>query len=144
MSADVTIGLSYVPYKVNDPIDINISQKELEAIFNTPMKVYEQQLILQELLNSAQKGETEEQKQKLALAAKLFLKMHPDCRRDFFKNLLQCKPHLRKMAAGLKANHVYHETQENQQKGSSGLSDNELTEEKQWVRSAATFSIALD
>lgn len=122
---------------VQHRIDVHeLSKEKIQELMKTA-NVFEQEVILQDLLLAGRKGQTLQQRNMVALAAELFVKAPEETQRDFLMHLVGVKPILKTFATAMFANFIFHESIESMKEGSSGLTADQLNTEK-------AFAITLD
>lgn len=102
-------------------------------------KVSEQVDILKDLICLGKDLETAKQRGLVSLAAKLYVEAPKGTQEDFLLYLIGSKPLFKIFVTALKANAIYHRVIEGGQKGSSGLSPEQLDLEQGFVRSFEQF-----
>lgn len=123
-------NLDFVPYRIKDRVDVTqLSKEKIEEAVKTS-NVFNQEVILQDLLLAGRKMETLEQRNMVALAAELFVKAPEQAQRDFLLHLVGVKAILKNFSKAMLSNHIYHDSIEQMKPGSSGLSQEELILEK--------------
>lgn len=118
---------------------IHVQEWPKEKI-QTAMKtadLFEQEVILQDLLLAGIKMKTQEQNNMALLAAELYIQAPEDIQEDFLTHLMKVSPIFKIFSKILLASSIIHESMELVEQGSSGLTINQLQKEK-------TLAIILD
>jgi hypothetical protein len=131
------MNISFVPYQVPNRVNVQTLLEQdgsrRNAKWDATMKaasLYEQEVIIQDLLLFGREGKTEIERNATVLAAELFVKLDEEASKDFMLHLLSVPFLLKAFHTSVKANYIYHESLESNREGSSGLSNNELLIEK--------------
>ncbi len=129
------VSFNFIPEayvrSVQNRIDVRQFPKEkIQEVIKTA-NVYEQELILQDLLIAGENMETREQRNMVALAAELFIKTDNETGRDFLMHLFGVShTYLYKnFVKGIQANLIFHESME-MEKIDSGISGSQLKKER--------------
>lgn len=106
-----------------------LPKEKIQEVMKTA-DVFEQEVILQDLLIAGRKMETTEERNMIALAAELYVKSSEDTQRDFLMHVLEVKSIFKNFSSAMLANSIFHESIESMQKGSSGLTVEQLKKER--------------
>lgn len=109
-----------------------LPKEKIQEIMKTA-DVFTQEVILQDLLLAGKKMETLQDRNMVALAAELFVQTPGDTQRDFLIHLHYFTEIYKKFSSAVLANSLFHEKVESQQKGSSGLTFDQLEIEKTYA-----------
>lgn len=95
--------------------------------------IFEQEVILHDLLLAGRKGESPIERSFQVLAAELYVKSSVQIQHDFLMHLHQVQDILKNFTDAMITNHIFHASLELAEKGSSGLTENELKSEITWA-----------
>jgi len=128
------IPFDIVPSRYVSSVKNRVNVKELpkekiQEIMKTA-DVFEQEVILQDLLIAGRKMETTEERNMIALAAELYVKSSEDTQRDFLMHVAGVKSIFKNFSSAMLANSIFHELIESREKGSSGLTVEQLKKER--------------
>jgi len=106
-----------------------LPKEEIQKAMQTA-DVLGQEVILQDLLLAGRKMKTTEQRNMVALAAELYVQAPENTQKDFLMHLVGAKDIYQIFSSAMLANSIYHQSIESIEKGSSGLSVDQLNKEK--------------
>lgn len=128
--------ISFVKNRVNVK---ELPKEKIQELMKTA-NIFEQEVILQDLLIAGRNMETEEARNMIALAAELFVKSSEDVQKDFLMRFVGVESIFKIFSSAVLSNFIFHESSESAKKGSSGLTVEQLEKERTLVITLDKFA----